>query len=182
MTLLETRLAIKRLHPLFVAEVTGIDRAAGRRQFRIRERACGLRGLARRAQGGARRMDRHSPHDAPGQRKRVQPSLARRRRGDVGQPLHTAPGDAVRQNPLQAQAASHDHRGKRAGQRFREHAGTACRLASLTVIDAGLLHHLSPLVVLGFDEARELGDRACHRLRAGRRQFLADVGLEQKLG
>jgi hypothetical protein len=46
---------------------------------------------------------------------RVQPSLAQRRRGDVGQPLHAPPGDAVRQDPLQAQAAPHDHRGQGAG-------------------------------------------------------------------
>ena len=57
---------------------------------------------------------------------RVQPPLARRRRGDVGQPLHAAPGDDVRQDQVQAQAAPHDHRGKGAGQRFCDDAGTAC--------------------------------------------------------
>ena len=57
--------------------------------------------------------------------------LARRRRGDVGQPLHAAPGDDVRQDPVQAQAAPHDHRGQVAGQRVRDHAvtGVALRVA-----------------------------------------------------
>jgi alpha-ketoglutarate-dependent taurine dioxygenase len=53
---------------------------------------------------------------------RLQTSLARRRRGDVGQPLHAAPGDNVRQDQIQAQVAPHDHRGKGAGQLVRGHA------------------------------------------------------------
>jgi site-specific recombinase XerD len=43
---------------------------------------------------------------------RLQPPMARWRRGDVEQPLHAAPCHDVRSNQIQAQAAPHDHRGK----------------------------------------------------------------------